>query len=170
MNKRILLVTMLTLLALVVISTPVSATIPTDVYGKIMFAGPPTVVFRPAGNNCIGDVDVIWAFIDGDLEGFAPVHLRVVSHGPCPAMPFQNQENIKASGTFSGEVDGKSGTFDFNYVGRAWPADPGELALTASIVVLSGTDELSNLRGELDVSYNMGDDFDSYSGQIHFDP
>lgn len=171
MKKRILFVIVLAMVALVVITAPASATRPTDVSGKIGFAGPPTnLVMQTSGKNCIIDVDVIYAFYDGDLNGTAPVHLRVVSHGPCPVEQFQYNENLHASGTFVGEVDGKTGTFDFKYVGKGWPAEPSELALTAKIVVLSGTGELENLHGVFDVSYIMGDEFDSFSGQIHFDP
>lgn len=167
MKKRKLLLFMLVLIILTIIVAPASAANPTEVTGKIAFAGPPTIVMRPAGRNCIADVDVPWVFYDGNLEGLAAVHLRVISHGPCPAMPYQNKENIKASGTFDGVVNGKSGTFDFKYVGKAWPAEPGELAGTAHIIILSGTGELSDLHGKLDVSYNMGDIYDSYVGKIH---
>ena len=170
MKKRILFVTVLVIIALMAIAVPASAIKPTMVNGTFGFAGPPmNIVEKPAGKNCIIDVDIVYAFV-GDLNGSAPFHFRVVSHGPCPAAPFQYDENLKAQGTFEGTVAGKEGTFDLTYVGRAWPADPDELALTAQIVVLSGTGELENLHGVLDVSYLAGDLFDSYSGQIHFDP
>ena len=68
-----------------------------------------------------------------------------------------------------GPVNGKSGTFDFKYVGKAWPAEPGELAGTARIIILSGKGELSNLHGKLDVTYIMGDDFDRFTGKIRLD-
>jgi hypothetical protein len=152
------------------IAVPALATKPTYVSGSLWWAGEPSnVVMRPAGNNCFIDVDVPY-FFDGDLFGNATLHFKVVSHGLCPAAPFQYNENLKAQGTFDGEVDGKIGTFDLKLVGKGWPAEPGELALTAKIVVLSGTGELANLHGVLDVSYIMGDATDSYSGQIHFDP
>jgi hypothetical protein len=140
------------------------------VSGSLWWAGPPGIpVFRPAGNNCIIDVDVPYEF-DGNLIGEATLHFTVVSHGLCPAGPFDYNENLKAQGTFFGTVNDKEGTFDLKFVGKGWPAEPGELALTAKIVVLSGTGELANLHGVLDVSYIMGDATDSYSGQIHFDP
>ncbi len=171
MNKRILFVIMLALVAFTVIAAPASATKATDASGKLAWAGPPSnLVQRSAGDNCIIDVDVPYVFYDGNLDGFADLHFKVVSHGPCPAAPFENNENLKASGTFTGQVDGKTGTFDLTYQGRGWPADPGELALTARIVILSGTEDLANLHGVLDVTFLMGDDFDSYTGQIHFDP
>ena len=96
-------------------------------------------------------------------------------HGPCTAEvpPPQGvyESNLKARGTFSGEVLGMAGSFDFTYEGKEWPFEvPGDLGVAARIVVLSGTGELDNLHGVLDVTYLVGDIFDSYSGNIHFDP
>ena len=96
-------------------------------------------------------------------------------HGPCTAdvPPGQGlyDANLKARGTFTGEVLGAYGTFDFTYEGKEWPYEqPGDLGLAARIVILSGTGDLANLHGVLDVTYVVGDAFDSYSGRIHFDP
>jgi hypothetical protein len=167
MNKRILFAGILALVVLVAIVAPASATRPEDVSGQYTFMyGMPEM--RPAGRNCIIEVDGTYPFT-GDLEGEAIVHFWVVSHGSCEnAYPFAYPETLWAKGTFTGEVLGQSGTFDFVYTGRTWPAEPGELALDARIVVLSGTDELSNLEGVLQVAYVMGDSFDTYSGHMHF--
>jgi hypothetical protein len=154
---------------------PALATRPIEVSGEYgLNTSPPTnLVWRPAGNNCILEVDLTYPFT-GDLVGDAVFHYRIVSHGPCtadmPPAPFAHDENLKAVGTFTGQVKDRSGSFDFIYEGRAWPAEPDELALTARIVVVSGTGELAGLHGVLDVTYMMGEPFDSYSGQIHFDP
>jgi hypothetical protein len=67
-------------------------------------------------------------------------------------------------------VGDKAGSLNLEFVSTAWPAEPGELALVGKIIILSGTGELANLHGLLDVSYIMGDAYDSYSGQFHFDP
>lgn len=171
MNKRVLFVILLALVALVVVSIPVLAAKPTLVEGKFAYAGPPTnIVMRQAGDNCIIDADLVYRFYDGALDGFAPFHFRIVSHGPCPAGPFDNTENLKARGTFDGTVNGKPGTLVLNYEAKGWPADPGELALTGRITILSGTGSLRNLHGVLNLSYLMGDDYDTYAGQLHFDP
>jgi hypothetical protein len=175
MSRRIVFGAALALIALMTIAAPASATPPTEVSGEYWLnTSPPTkLAWRPAGNNCILEVDLTYPFT-GDLDGDAVFHYRLVSHGPCtaeiPAMPFAHDETLKAVGTFTGRVKDRSGSFDFTYEGRAWPAEPGELALTARIVVLSGTGDLTGLHGVLDVSYIMGEAFDSYSGQIHFDP
>jgi len=170
MRRRILSATVLTLVILLILAIPASATKAKEVSGTMAYAGAPEhMVFQYAGNTCILDVDLPYQF-SGDLEGIATLHWRVVSHGPCPVGPFQYNENLKARGTFVGMVGDKEGSFDLIFVGKSWPADPGDLALTANIVILSGTGELANLHGVLEVSYIMGDGFDSYSGQIHFDP
>ena len=175
MSRRIVFGVALVLVALMTIAAPASATPPTEVSGEYLLnTSPPTnLAWRPAGNNCILEVDLIYPFT-GELVGDAVFHYRIVSHGPCsadmPPAPFAHDENLKAVGTFTGQVKDRSGSFDFNYEGRAWPAEPGELALTARIVVLSGTGDLAGLHGVLDVSYIMGESVDRYSGQIHFDP
>jgi hypothetical protein len=175
MNKRNLFVFGLAMLMLCLMVLPALASQPFSVGGKLAYAGPPSnLEWRPAGNNCIIDVDVPYVFYDGNLNGLASTHFRVVSHGACtadvPANPFENNESLKASGTFVGSVDGKEGSFDFTYEARAWPADPGDLALTGRIVILSGYGELANLHGVLKIDYVMGEAYDTYTGQIHFDP
>lgn len=170
MNRRILTLILVALIALLVITGSAFASTPMEVSGTMAYAGPFTnLEMRTAGDNCVIDVDLSYAF-SGDMQGVAPFHFRVVSHGSCPAMPFQYSENLKARGTFDGYVGDKEGSLDLEYVAKAWPAEPGELALTGKIIILSGTGDLANLHGLLDVSYIMGDGFDSYSGQFHFDP
>lgn len=171
MVKRLQLGSLITLLILLVLVAPASATAPAGVSGQYWLTEPPAnLQMRPAGNNCIIDVDMTYPFT-GDLIGTAVAHFRVVSHGPCENnMPFSYDESLKAKGTFTGEVLGQAGTFDFIYEGKGWPAAPGEEALDVRIVILSGTGGLEGLHGMLDVTYVMGDAFDSYEGQVHFDP
>jgi hypothetical protein len=170
MNRRILSLALVALIALLVITVPAFASTATDVSGTLAWAGPPTnIEMKTAGDNCIIDLDLPYAF-NGDMQGIASFHFRIVSHGACPAGPFQYAENLKARGTFVGEVWDKQGSLDLKFVATAWPADPGELALVGKIIILSGAGELANLHGLLDVSYIMGDDYDFYSGQFHFDP
>lgn len=172
MKKLILFSTVLLLATLLLaLAMPASATPPENVSGKYWLTEPyANMTLRQAGQNCFIEVDATYPFT-GDLVGTATAHFRALSHGPCEtAYPFANPENLYAQGTFTGLVAGKSGTFDFVYEGRAWPAEPGETALDVRIVILSGTEELAGLHGMLGVSYVMGDPFDSYSGQIHFDP
>jgi hypothetical protein len=170
MNRRILSLALVALIALLVITVPAFASTATDVSGTMGWAGEPTnFEERTAGDNCIMEMDLPYWF-DGDMQGFASFHFRIVSHGACPAGPFQYSENLKARGTFVGSVGDKAGSLDLKFVSTAWSADLGESALVGKIFILSGTEELANLHGVLDVSYIMGDDYDSYTGQFHFDP
>lgn len=170
MNRRILSLILAALIALLVITGTAFASTPVDVSGTMAYASPFTnLEMQTAGENCIVDVDLSYAF-SGDMVGIAPFHFRVVSHGPCPGMPFQYTENLRGRGTFDGSVGDKEGGLVLDFVAKAWPSEPGELALVGKITILTGTGELANLHGSLDVSYIMGDEFDSYAGQFHFDP
>lgn len=171
MNKRMLFCTLLALVGLSMLVGTASATAPTEVSGTYSIVDVYEILgARPAGNNCILEVDAEYPF-SGDLEGTAYAHFKAVIHGPCEtAAPFANREMYHAKGTFVGTVLGQAGTFDFTYEGRGWPAEPGEQAVAARIVVLTGTGDLENLHGVLEVSYIMGETFDSYTGQVHFDP
>jgi hypothetical protein len=176
MNKRILFGMVLALVAVMTFAAPASATPPREVSGRYSLSGSTLeyIRWRPAGNNCKLECSITYPF-EGDLEGAATFYYSIMVHGPCTAdvPPPQGlyDANLKAWGTFTGEVVGEPGTFDFTYEGREFPyGQPGDLALTARIVILSGTEALSNLHGVVDVTYTVGDAFDSYSGWIHFDP
>jgi hypothetical protein len=176
MYKRSLFGTALALIVVMTVVAPVSATPPTDVNGTYSLYGSTLeyLEWQPAGNNCKLECGFTYPF-EGDLVGTATFHYSIMVHGPCTAdvPPPQGVDyaTLKAWGTFTGEVVGESGTFTFTYEGREWPyGQPGDLALRARIVILSGTEELENLHGVLDVTYMVGDPFDTYSGQIHFDP
>jgi hypothetical protein len=169
--KKLTVISLVMVLLAIVLAVPASATAPTEVSGHYWMSAPPANrVWRPAGNNCIVEVDLNLGYT-GDLVGTSTGHYRIVSHGPCEAdgpVPYKHHETLKARGTFTGIVAGKSGSFDFTYEGKVWPAEPGELFLTARIVVLSGTGELANLHGWLEQAAVNGE-APTYSGQIHFD-
>ena len=166
MKKRMYVLLVILLLTLG-LAAPASATPPTEVSGNRWVSAPPANrTWRPAGNNCIVEVDLTYTYT-GDLAGTSTNHLKIVSHGPCGPngpVPYKYHETISVKGTFTGAVAGTSGTFDFIEAAKNWPADPGEESYTSHVVILSGTGDLVNLHGMLDVS---GGD---YSGRIHFDP
>jgi hypothetical protein len=175
MKKRSLFGIGLALILVMSAVAPASATPPSGVSGTYSLSAPPEgLEWQPVGNNCKFEGDFTYLFA-GNLVGTATFHYNLMIHGPCTAdeLPPQGMyyTTLKAWGTFNGEVLGRSGTFDFTYEGREWPyGQPGDLGLRAHIVILSGTDELEDLHGVLDVTYLVGDSFDAYSGQIHFDP
>jgi hypothetical protein len=176
-TKRMFMVTLtLAVVALAAIAAPVSATTPTQVSGTYALApSPPSYMrWQPAGENCKLAVGLTYDFV-GDLAGKADFDYSIMVHGPCTADMPPGQgvyiSNLKAKGTFTGEVLGTYGTFDFTYEGMEWPFEvSGDLGVAARIVILSGTDGLANLHGVLEVTYLVGDPYDTYSGHIHFDP
>jgi hypothetical protein len=172
MKKSISVSLAILMLALVLV-VPTSATPPAEVSGTYWMSAPPANrIWRAAGNNCIVEVDLTYEWI-GPVEGTSTGRYRIVLHGPCGPNgpePYKYHETLHGKGTFTGTVNGNAGSFDFNYVGENWPADPGELALTSRYFVLSGTGELANLHGRLDGWWIKGEPFSSYSGRVHFDP
>lgn len=169
MKKQLIYVALLTAVALIVLVMPASATQPTAVSGEYTFIYE-NAEMREAGQNCFIEVDATYPFT-GDLVGTATAHFSAISHGPCAtAAPFANRETLHANGTFTGAVLGKEGTFDFVYEGQSRPVQPGQDALDARFIVLSGTGDLEDLHGFLEASYNLGNSYDTYTGQMHFDP
>jgi hypothetical protein len=176
MNKRSLFGIVLALVVVMTAVAPAAATPPNDVSGTYSLSESTLdyLQWQPAGNNCKLECGFTYPF-EGDLAGTATFHYSLMVHGPCTAdeapPPGMYYSTLKAWGTFTGEVVGESGTFTFTYEGREWPyGQPGDLGLRARIVILSGTEELKNLHGVLDVTYMVGDPVDTYSGQIHFEP
>jgi hypothetical protein len=168
MKHQIKYVALLVVVLLFAAVAPASASQPSTVSGTYEFIyGQPEVT--EAGNNCFIEVDGTYPF-SGDLEGVATTHFDAISHGPCAtAAPFNNRETLYGRGTFVGTVLGVSGTFEFVYEGHSYPVAPGQDALDARFIILSGTDGLANLHGVLEASYDLGNTFDTYTGRVHFD-
>jgi hypothetical protein len=174
MSKRSLFGIVLALAMVMMVVAPASATPPSDVNGTYSVSTLDYLEWQPAGNNCKLEAGLTYPF-EGDLAGTATFHYSLMVHGPCTADEPPGQgvyyTTLKAWGTFTGEVVGESGTFTFTYEGREWPyGQPGDVGVRARIVIVSGTEDLEDLHGVLDVTYMVGDPFDTYSGQIHFDP
>jgi hypothetical protein len=165
--KRRWLIGLTALLLTLLLAVPAAATQPTEVIGSRGFV--PDIAsrtWRPAGKNCIADVDGVISYT-GDLDGTAPVHLRVVSHGPCGPdgpLPYAYHEAVHVWGTFSGSVFGASGSFEFVETAKNWPEGSHKAGYTSQVAILSGAGGLAGLHGTL----NVVDD--QYSGQVHFDP
>jgi hypothetical protein len=165
MKKQICVLLSVLLLTLV-LAVPASASKPTEVSGRRWINAPPqNRVWRPAGNNCVVEVDITYGY-EGDLVGTSASHFWIVSHGPCgPSgpIPYKYHETLHVRGTFTGEILGVSGSFDFVETPKVWPADSHKTS-NSHLVVLSGAGDLAGLHGMLDIA--RGD----YSGRMHFDP
>jgi hypothetical protein len=166
MKKR-LYVLCLTLLLALLLAVPVAASKPTEASGIWWMSAPPqNRTWRTAGNNCIIEVDLTLSY-DGTLVGTSLEHFWIKAHAPCPPggpAPHLYYETIHVRGTFEGEVDGRAGTFTFTENARNIPTGPGEYIWAGKMVILSGTGELANLHGVMDLSN------EDYTGRIHFDP
>jgi hypothetical protein len=165
--KRKICVLLSVLLLTLALAVPASASKPSELSGRRWINAPPqNRVWRPAGNNCVVEVDITYEY-EGDLVGTSASHFRIVSHGPCgPSgpLPYKYHETLHIRGTFTGEVLGVPGSFDFIETAKNWPEDSHKAEYGSRLVVLSGAGDLAGLHGMLDIV--SGD----YSGRIHFDP
>jgi hypothetical protein len=170
--KKQMTVMLVFLLLTLVLAVPALATPPTEVSGNIWMSAPPANrTWRPAGNNCIVEVDLTFLSV-GDASGTITQHSRIVSHGPCgpsgPA-PGQYHETDTGYGTFTGTVLGVSGTYDYTFNSQLWPADPGEVLYTGRNIILSGSGGLANLHGVIE-DWGVVGEPGAYAGRVHFDP
>ena len=116
---------------------------------------------QPVGENCIIElVDTV--NFQGDLVGTSTQHTRIMHLGPCdqPAA-----EVFQSRGTFQGTVANVSGTFDFQLQGDA----DAQGNIQGPLVVLSGTEGLTNLHGQIALTGQLASGGGTYSGDIHFD-
>ena len=105
-----------------------------------------------------------YGVLTGTFEGESTEVGTVVIHS-------NGKASFNALLTFTGEVNGKSGTFKMSVVGRAILGEDW----TGQWVILSGTGDLSNLRGEgtwygpgAGGSFKWGTLY--YDGNYHFEP
>ena len=156
------------LLVCMVLPIAVHADSPVDVAGDFVYI-PAIVSLKQAGSNLFIDATdtATWT---GAFEGTSTEEYVVGLHGSTGVFgtpDFAFKEAIyKGTVTFTGEVEGKAGTLEILFVGKA----PGDLAdWTGTWRILSGTGELANLRGT-GVFWNNAPMDIHYEGQVHFDP
>jgi hypothetical protein len=165
--KRRISIVLITLLLTLLLVVPVAATKPAEASGHWWMSAPPqNRTWRTAGNTCIIEVDLTLSY-DGTLDGISHEHFWIKSHAPCPPdgpVAHKYYETIHVRGTFDGKVDGRSGTFTFTENARNIPTGLGDYVWIGKMAILSGTGELANLHGIVDLSNDV------YTGRIHFDP
>lgn len=162
MKTRVLmLLTMIMILS--ILSTPALAGPPKEAEGLMRYT--PTVVdVRVADGNTFLHTteEAEWT---GTFSGNSTEDGRVVIHS-------SGRWSFKALGSFVGMVDGKSGTMEMSLNGTR-PDESSDWK--GRWVILSGTDELANLRGQ-GTWWGPGSAGPghwgeiSYSGRIHFEP
>ncbi len=137
-----------------------SATSPTSATGAITVTSFTPTEVRNVNGNTITDFTQS-ANLVGTFTGTTADVGTIVQH---PTGDF----NFKIRHTFTGTVDGKSGTMVLEVAGKGEGGVPGG-TLRGQFVILSDTGELANLHGQGNFDGIAGDG-GTYSGQIHFDP
>jgi hypothetical protein len=117
---------------------------------------------RPVDGNCIIElVDTV--VFQGDVVGTSAETTRIVHLGPCDQPAY---EVFETRGTFTGTVSGASGTFNFQLQGHA----DAQGNIQGQLVILTGTEGLANLHGQITLTGSLLSLSGTYSGNIHFDP
>jgi hypothetical protein len=146
---------MIALLPILTTST-VFATPPTTVAATVIL-GPTPIEQKMAGGNTI----LVVTFADtytGSFAGSASGIASVVIH--------QGNLNVHHIDTFTGTVDGKSGTMVISFKGQG---EGVGLPLKGNWVILSGTGDLAAIHGEGTFEGIAGVAI-TLTGNIHFDP
>jgi len=153
MLSAVLLMCIVTLLS--TLSTAVHATPPTTASGEWTYTPTPIDIRYADGNTFIHGEEVsTWT---GTFLGASYDVFTVIRH--------EKIWNVEGLIDFTGTVNGKSGTLVILFVGKLTPP-PGEWS--GEWVILSGTGDLENLRGQ-GTWWGPPKDVD-YSGKMHFDP
>jgi len=138
------------------LSTAVHATPPTPASGDWTYT-PRIIDERWADGNLFryGEEDSVW---HGTFEGESDDVFTVVIHP-------SGFRNVKGLIYFDGAVNGEEGTLVIRFVGEGTPPP---VTWSGQWVILRGTGELENLRGQ-GIWWGPPRDVD-YLGQIHFEP
>jgi hypothetical protein len=155
-----LMVCMVALLSMLLL--PVYAALPTPAEGYFDYTYIITGTRAADGNLFIyATEDEVWV---GDLAGTSQAAFRV-------EIFTEGFWNVWLRSTFTGTVQGKSGTLVIQLVGKRTMWDAERFWWYGQWVIISGTGELENLRGQGNwwgPGFGaMGPDI-FYSGQIHF--
>jgi hypothetical protein len=161
MKRITILFTVLSLLLLFAVVPAVSevqAAPPIMATGTINAGNPTSTGVKMANGNTflIGEFDQ--DSFTGTFSGTAPNVFSAVIN--------PSGLNVQIYYTFTGTVNGKSGTLTIKFQGN------GEgigLPIQGKMVILSGTGDLANLHGVLDIAGVAGA-YLHYTGMIHFDP
>ena len=158
--KRILSLTcvLVGLAALILGPATAYASPPAEVSGTYEFGTTTVVDVRHAGGNTIIR-DITSQELDGDITGSAIFERTFILHS-------SGKFNVQGVSTVAASVGDRSGTYTMKIV-AAGDATTG--AVEGKYVVLSGTEELANMRGQGTLT-GISNVAGTYSGQLHFDP
>jgi hypothetical protein len=170
MNKKVLGIS--TCLLIIAISafqiSLVLATKPIPVEGKWRATGATSLGTKYAGGNRISCSEVEGEYFEGPMDGTFVHTLTNIRHYGEPEQENPYKYNWKMERTFEGTVNDKEGTLLIHLNAKGISGgSPG--TLKGTWVIISGTGDLANLRGQGTFT-NAGMGVFSYKGQIHFDP
>src|ERR687886_2921116 len=154
---RLLLVTTVALLAAVAASGA-SASPPVAAGGTFTYTSSTFNSIRDAGGNVIIDLSATVSYT-GTLTGTSTLHGTLIIHA-------NGSANFHDVETFTGTVNGVSGTVIFNLAGRN---GPGLTNFRATDTIISASGGLAGLHGVLnweDVTLGPGGPVGTYSGQL----
>ena len=116
---------------------------------------------EPKGEICHIELTATFR-LEGTFDGAFVADFQIVHLGACdePA-----EQVFVAQGTFTGEVDGAKGSFDFTFQGEIDEEGRAE----GDLVIGRGTDDLEDLSGRINLTGTAGVD-GTYEGRIHFAP
>ena len=136
------------------------------------YASPPMPASGIWEHTAVAFTDVRHANGNTFITLFETVAFTGTLEGTCTG---EEKLEVHPNGRFTGRgvetcnftVGEASGTVELLIV---FSGDPTSVeGITGKFVILSGTDDLANLRGQIPFQTPTGDD-GTYSGQIHFDP
>lgn len=160
---KLVTVALLAALVLLTPTTGLHAAPPEPVEGSFQVESLDLVSARAAGQVCHINLDADFSFA-GDLDGDFSASFKIVRFGPCD-LSVSAPDRFIAHGAYNGSVQGNEGSFDFIFQGGV--NDEG--VAQGRLVVLQGSGDLSNLRGNIILS-GMAGEGGNYAGQVHFDP
>ena len=163
MKMKKLFAISLMLFAFVLAPMPASASPPTEVnFTETYSADPLALTVRVAGSNTFisGPTDTdVW---EGDFEGVSTQDFVVVNHS---VAGFNNYRGLIE---FEGSVLDSEGTLVMKTNGKQADGEafPTDAVWTGHWVIVSGTGDLENLRGQGTFSGPSG--FLTFAGKVHF--
>jgi hypothetical protein len=187
--NRKLLVIAIALMAVAMLATSLiglaMAAKPEQISGEWRFTGPMPPIYsdqKQAGANVFATQYNTGEYDVGPILGTFEQYIYMKLHFGNPKLDFEYLSTINPSlwppydynwhieRTFTGTVNGKTGTFTMNLEAKgSWTGSPSPGSLIGTWVIISGTGELANLHGQ-GTWTNLNPQRLSYEGKINFSP
>ncbi len=135
---------------------------------EYVLAGPPMVEeATEIDGECLLHLVFPWQ-IEGNLHGTAVTDYKILLHGPCGVEggPGAVDESWIYTGSFEGELDGRTGTFDYFSV-----AEINDRILTGQLAIVpgSGGGDLAGIAGVISYDASVDEEATPLTGYYYFD-